>query len=144
MWGTVEFFVHVNEWQHLTMELSIMDPVYKKTVKSHAKDVIDLELMNKVTHFEAYDMNRMDLVDFDHFNYLFLFLIVSPIDPFPRYGNHLQHYCAERNRFWIAFSNPWPSQALADCSKFQTNQHLDDCESFRNQRRILFKKNGSN
>lgn len=33
-----------------------MDPVYKKTVKSHAKDVIDLELMNKVTHFEAYDM----------------------------------------------------------------------------------------
>ena len=58
-----------------------MDPVYKKTVKSHAKDVIDLELMNKVTHFEAYDMNRMDLVDFDHFNYLFLFLILSPIDP---------------------------------------------------------------
>ena len=59
-----------------------MDPVYKKkNSKEPWKDVIDLELMNKVTHFEAYDMNRMDLVDFDHFNYLFLFLIVSPIDP---------------------------------------------------------------
>ena len=31
-------------------------PCLQNTVKSHAKDVIDLELMNKVTHFEAYDM----------------------------------------------------------------------------------------
>ena len=47
-----------------------MDPVYKKkNSKEPWKDVIDLELMNKVTHFEAYDMNRMDLVDLDHFNY---------------------------------------------------------------------------
>lgn len=91
-------------------------PCLQKTVKSYAKDVIDLELMNKVTNFGVFDMNQMDLVDLDHFNYLFLFLIVSPIDPFPRCGKRLEHYCAERNRFWIALSNLWTTQASAACS----------------------------